>query len=944
MSAIRDFLLQRITDLEEIEEIKNKNPEDLLLSVRFSDNHVHNLLPADDNPEFFINNLISSERLVLPSIEKQSLENGMDEILSPIIFKNRQAIGDILMMSAGIRDFKKAFPESKIGVSTTASHIWDYNPYIDEIPIIDKNNIIEIGPSYLTNASNRDDRHFANAFRISIEDKLLVSIPQGPIKPDIWMSEEEIVSPPLIEPPYWIITAGEKGDWTSKTYPFHRWQKIVNFFPKIKFVQIGAKEHKHPKLEGENIINWIGKTQGREDGIRRLFKLFYHAEGSIGLVSFQMHLAAAFNMPCIVIAGAREPARFTRYPNQQYLCTDGCLPCSSQSACWSCEMEKSCKMIDEEEGIKFPKCMGLILPGDVIRAISQFYDGGRLNFDHPRKPTLPNPIVKNIVSKSKEITESTVKENKTDFLIKSWGYSWGGSSITDLDWEFIKEIIKKYNVKSVLEFGAGLSTLLFNNLGLDVLTYETENRWINKSKENNSKCNIKQWDGKDQIILKTVSEEKFDLAFVDGPANGQNRELSTQIASIVSDLVVIHDAGREYEKKWQKKYIENHFNGPVKGGHRCHFWKRKSLPLEIKENNLLPRLKKKDFPSVPDNFESPKINSFSKKKLFKMVFNGRGEGGAERSTTWIMNKFTESGWNVQYVSPQGISGTFKKFGTSGFVTRDLSLISEPCDILMLYTNDWVWEFDKKEVSDKFENLKAKRKVMCVNYRLGKVGNISWTQDWDLYLFLNNNLEKMFCSNYMKSKGESLYTFKTKALPPPTDLTDFQKQSINYNGPLKLIRHSSQGDAKYPKDFNKKIEQVLNINPEIEIYLMPGPSFLKDFGDRVKVFKRNQPSVKEFLSKGNCFWYHLPEGYEDQGPKVIMEAQATGLPIIADNHSGPKDRIVTDTGFLCEKFEDHLMAIQSFLSEDYRRFCGEKAKEHAQKNYNPGLWIKEIMGN
>ena len=84
--------------------------------------------------------------------------------------------------------------------------------------------------------------------------------------------------------------------------------------------------------------------------------------------------------------------------------------------------------------------------------------------------------------------------------------------------------------------------------------------------------------------------------------------------------------------------------------------------------------------------------------------------------------------------------------------------------------------------------------------------------------------------------------------------------------------------------------------------MPAPTFLEQdrlletYGKgRVHCHQRNKPPVKEFLGRGNVFWYHLPEGYHDMGPKVIMEAQASGLPIVADNHSGAKDRIVPGTG-------------------------------------------------
>ena len=140
--------------------------------------------------------------------EEQNTKKIKEIIQEPIIFKNRQALGDILMFTAAVRDFHKEFPDWPIGVSSTAMHIWDNNPHIDRSLTEQNAKIVEIGPSWLTNASNRDDRHFANAFRISIEQKLGISFDQGLTKPDIWMSREEVEAPPLVEPPYWIIVAG----------------------------------------------------------------------------------------------------------------------------------------------------------------------------------------------------------------------------------------------------------------------------------------------------------------------------------------------------------------------------------------------------------------------------------------------------------------------------------------------------------------------------------------------------------------------------------------------------------------------------------------------------------------------------------------------------------------------------------------------------------------
>ena len=54
---------------------------------------------------------------------------------------------------------------------------------------------------------------------------------------------------------------------------------MIKTSTEIKFVQIGSKGHLHRPLEGENVIDFIGQTEGREDGMRRLFNLFLNAQG-----------------------------------------------------------------------------------------------------------------------------------------------------------------------------------------------------------------------------------------------------------------------------------------------------------------------------------------------------------------------------------------------------------------------------------------------------------------------------------------------------------------------------------------------------------------------------------------------------------------------------------------------------------------------------------------
>ena len=995
-SMIQSFMEEKGKVLSECDELKGKMPEDIMSAIKFSDNHIHTFCPLDDKDLCveLIEKLLETLDLEIEPEEKQHKHN-IEVTVDPddkwlpeltknlteevymkataerigeriqlpkrIVFHNRQAIGDIIMFTAGVRDFKKAFPHIQVQVLSTVGHMWDHNPNInrDTWPIIidpisfhkedskptDKQMLelnkqaiskaisenkpvkLYIGPGKATNASNSSNNHFANAYRISMETVLGVTIPQGPIRGDLYMTEKEYNEPPLIKPPYWLITAGEKGDWGCKTFSFKKWEEVTERLPEITFIQIGAKNHKHPKLTGSNVINYIGKTEDRDTGLRNLLNLFNNCEGSMGLVSFQMHLAAVFNKPCVTIAGAREPVWFTRYPGQQYLATDGCLPCTVRAndeptACWKCDIT-GCLYKEEipaNRNQNIPRCVDIISVDDVVSAIGKYYLGGRLS--------LNKPIGKSkLIQRVKESLKSSDMGSKPD---KMWGFTWGGSSITDKDWEYIKAIVKETGAKSVLEIGAGFSTLLFKSLGLVVVSYETRQQDIDILKEIDSNLNVYLWDGKKEFgILDQKGEvPKFDLAFIDGPGGGENRGPAFEQVRQYSDNILIHDAGRKTEKEWIKKYLEEDFEKHSQGGHRTAFYQRKEI-IEQKRQ------------------EKTKAFEVSDKPLIKVVFNGRGEGGAEHSTTWIMNEFIEKGWNVQYISPNPRPcGAFMKEGPSVFFFTDkLEEIQKSCDILFLYTNDWVWEFKTDLLKEAFSDLQAKRKVMAVNYRLGDIGNsmkAEWTLDWDKYLFLNTSLQN--------SLVQRVPDIDSVALAPPTDLSEYFKTNIDYSGNLRIVRHSSQGDVKYPKDFNEKVERILNDISDSEIFLMPAPSFFKfkylptHLHDRVHCHQRNKPSVKEFLAQGNVFWYHLPDGYHDQGPKTIMEAMSSGLPVVADNHSGAKDRVVDKTGQLCDNFDQHLFALNFFntnriVLED----AGKRAREHAKKTYDPERWIKEIIG-
>lgn len=259
------------------------------------------------------------------------------------VLRNTQSPGDIVMLSAAVRDLHHNHPGKFItDVRTPCPQLWENNPYLanlaDEEPDVE---LVECGYP-LIHRSNTGPWHFIHGFTQHLAEKLGVAIQPGDFKGDIhlsaqekaWISQvQEITKTPVA---FWIIAAGGKFDFTAKWWEHLRYQAVVDHFQgRILFVQVGEVKHHHPPLRGA--LDLRGKTD-----LRQLVRLMHHAQGVLCPVTLHMHLAAAVpvragmpkNRPCVVVAGGREPAQWEAYPHHQYIHTNGALRCCDNGGCW----------------------------------------------------------------------------------------------------------------------------------------------------------------------------------------------------------------------------------------------------------------------------------------------------------------------------------------------------------------------------------------------------------------------------------------------------------------------------------------------------------------------------------------------------------------------------------------------------------------------------------
>jgi ADP-heptose:LPS heptosyltransferase len=328
-----------------------------------------------------------------------------------IILKNYQSPGDIMMLTAAVRDLKIAHPEKfEIKVDTSCGALWENNPYISDFPNSEADDLIKADYP-LIHKSNDSPYHFIHGFRKHLQQALDVHIPMGKFRGDIHVSSSEKSWYSQVEElgykgKFWILMAGGKFDFTAKWWNPNFYQKVVDHFKgKIVFVQCGEKTHFHPPLKG--VINLIGKTD-----MRQYVRLMYHSIGCVSPVTFGMHLCAAVesrhglqNRPGVVLAGGREPAQWEQYPHHQFLSNNGALDCCDNGGCWKSRCtkvgdgdnkdnhdlcvypvktdvkQKLFKDDREEREVFIAKCMNMISASDVIRAIETYYEGGMLKYE-----------------------------------------------------------------------------------------------------------------------------------------------------------------------------------------------------------------------------------------------------------------------------------------------------------------------------------------------------------------------------------------------------------------------------------------------------------------------------------------------------------------------------------------------------------------------------------
>jgi len=327
---------------------------------------------------------------------------------SRLIIRHRWALGDTVLLTALVRDIHRAYPgEYEIKVDTNFSNVWWNNPNVSQFEEagLPRPTKIEVQwgeamrtSSYAKIGNRKEMRHILAWYHHDFEKKTGLKVPVTEPKADLYLDAEERQR--RIKGRYWVILSGGKLDMTTKHWHAHRAQEVVDKLAArgIHCVQVGAvhTNHVHPPLK--NTTNMVGKTENARD----LWNIILHSDGVICGVTGAMHIAAAFDKPCVVYAGGREEPWFEAYVNNfeafgpkaepvkvphKFLHTIGLLECCDKQGCWkkrtipldptdlNRKSHTLCRQpVRPTNTHPVPKCLDLITSDHVVEAVMEYYD------------------------------------------------------------------------------------------------------------------------------------------------------------------------------------------------------------------------------------------------------------------------------------------------------------------------------------------------------------------------------------------------------------------------------------------------------------------------------------------------------------------------------------------------------------------------------------------
>ena len=309
-------------------------------------------------------------------------------------------------------------------------------------------------------------------------------------------------------------------------------------------------------------------------------------------------------------------------------------------------------------------------------------------------------------------------------------------------------------------------------------------------------------------------------------------------------------------------------------------------------------------------------------------------GGGDMSTSYIVSMLLDAGHEVILHPTDQIGGAYPVDARCQVGQRFPQTIKTDCDVLFYYANNFCLQTERH--AGRWEKFfaGARRRVMCLNWGIGDSTGNWFMRAWDEVIFLSTALAKQ-CS----PRSISIHA-------PAVPLRPFQFIDHDYSAPV-FVRHGKGN--KWSNDTPKICDVILRELPDARFVFMGCPIRLiaectsLGFGGSIEAWAEYSESPAALLAAGSCFIHPLPVDFTDQGPRVIVEAMASGLAVIADNRDGAMDRVTPATGWLCNG-PAHWRAAAREIAQNPLILMekGDAASERAHTEFDPQWWVDHIV--
>jgi len=274
------------------------------------------------------------------------------------------AAGDVLLTTPIVRQLKKKFPQSHLVFKTNYPEILQNNPYVDEITNSEPK-------GRLDGVFNLMYELYPDVPIIEAYEKIAqLSIEYPRIR--LYLSKEErewvdeyLKMLPLEDSKGFVVIHPMMGDrikwWNGNSY------QLVSDYIRSKKLGVVTVGSPMDCVELKGAMNLI-----RRLSLRQSAALISRGKLFIGLDSFPMHVANAFNIPSVVLFGSTDPGKILSYDCRVKVVqsSEHCLGCREDTTPDRWKQNAVCRR-------QRLYCMESISPGQVIEKIGEILNSSK---------------------------------------------------------------------------------------------------------------------------------------------------------------------------------------------------------------------------------------------------------------------------------------------------------------------------------------------------------------------------------------------------------------------------------------------------------------------------------------------------------------------------------------------------------------------------------------